>query len=112
MLRDAHHQRQGKKPAQHAATSVGNERQGQAGRGHEPQSHTHVNYDLGRHQADDANSDEVELIGKAVLTQGKDSFSSDRILYDRHKAVVKAGAAVKGGGKGGRVRITINPGGK
>ena len=60
----------------------------------------------------DANSDEVELIGKAVLTQGKDSFSSDRILYDRHKAVVKAGAAVKGGGKGGRVRITINPGGK
>jgi len=59
----------------------------------------------------DANSEEVLLIGKAVLTQGKDSFKSNRIRYDRRKAVVKAGAAVKGGGKkqGGRVRITINP---
>ncbi len=60
----------------------------------------------------DANNEEVVLIDKAVLTQGKDSFRSDRILYDRHKAVVKAGAAVAGSGnkKGKRVRITIDPG--
>ncbi len=60
----------------------------------------------------DAGSEEVVFIGKAVLTQGKDSFRSDRILYDRHKAVVKAGAAISDSGKkkGERVRITIDPG--
>lgn len=62
----------------------------------------------------DANKEEVVLIDQAVLTQGKDSFRSDRILYDRRKAVVKAGAAVAGSGakKGERVRITIDPGGR
>lgn len=60
----------------------------------------------------DANSEEILLIGKAVLTQGKDSFRSDRILYDRNKAVVKAGASVPespGSTKPARVRITIDP---
>lgn len=60
----------------------------------------------------DANREEILLLGKAVLTQGKDSFSSDRILYDRNKAVVKAGASVSkktGSEKGERVRITIDP---
>ena len=33
------------------------------------------------------------LIGNAKLTQGADTFSSDRIVYDRVKSVVKAGAA-------------------
>ena len=60
----------------------------------------------------DANSEAVVLIGNAVLTQDKDSFRSDRIVYDRGKAVVNAGAAVAGSGKkkGERVRITIDPG--
>lgn len=49
-------------------------------------------------------SEELILSGKARLTQGKDSFASDRIVYDRVKAVVKAGAAAKGSE---RVRITI-----
>jgi lipopolysaccharide export system protein LptA len=54
----------------------------------------------------DVNSEEIVLIDDAVLTQGKDSFSSDRILYDRNKAVVKAGASAKGRE---RVRISIDP---
>lgn len=45
------------------------------------------------------------MIGDAVLIQGKDSFKSDRIIYDRSKAVVKAGAAAQGSG---RVKITID----
>ena len=49
-------------------------------------------------------SEELILSGKARLSQGKDSFASDRIVYDRVKAVVKAGAAAKGSE---RVRITI-----
>jgi lipopolysaccharide export system protein LptA len=60
----------------------------------------------------DANREEILLLGKAVLTQGKDSFSSDRILYDRNKGVVKAGASVSkkvGPEKRERVRITIDP---
>lgn len=51
-------------------------------------------------------SEELILSGKARLSQGKDSFASDRIVYDRVKAVVKAGAAAKGSE---RVRITIQP---
>jgi lipopolysaccharide export system protein LptA len=54
----------------------------------------------------DANSEEVLLIGEALLTQGKDTFRSDRILYDRSKAMVKAGASAKGKQ---RVRISIDP---
>jgi lipopolysaccharide export system protein LptA len=54
----------------------------------------------------DAGSEEILLIDNAQLTQGKDKFSSDRILYDRNKAVVKAGASAKGSQ---RVRISIDP---
>lgn len=50
-------------------------------------------------------SEELVLIGDAELTQGKDSFKSDRIVYDRVKARLKAGAAAQGKQ---RVKITIN----
>ncbi len=49
-------------------------------------------------------SEELVLIGGATLTQGKDSFASDRIVYDRVQARVKAGAAAQGKE---RVKITI-----
>ena len=49
-------------------------------------------------------SEVLLMIGEAVLTQGKDSFRSDRITYDRARAVVKAGAAAQGKE---RVKITI-----
>lgn len=51
-------------------------------------------------------SDELTLTGEALLTQGEDRFSSDRIVYDRKNAKVKAGASAEGTQ---RVRITINP---
>ncbi len=54
----------------------------------------------------DSTSEQILLIDQAKLTQGKDSFASDRILYDRNKAVVKAGASAKGKK---RVRISITP---
>jgi lipopolysaccharide export system protein LptA len=54
----------------------------------------------------DAASNEILLIDHAELTQGKDRFSSDRILYDRARAVVKAGASAHGRQ---RVHITITP---
>jgi len=62
----------------------------------------------------DAGSEEILLLDQAVLSQGKDSFRSDRILYDRNKAVVKAGKSVAKGaaGRSERVRITIDPAGK
>jgi lipopolysaccharide export system protein LptA len=53
----------------------------------------------------DANSDTVYLIDKARITQGNDSFDSDRIQYDRVNAVMKAGASAQGKQ---RVRITID----
>ncbi len=49
-------------------------------------------------------SEELVFSGNARVTQGKDSFSSDRIVYDRVKSVVKAGSAAKGKE---RVRIII-----
>lgn len=52
-------------------------------------------------------SEELVLSGDAHLNQGKDQFQSDRIVYDRVKAVVKAGAAAQGKE---RVRVTIQPG--
>ncbi|MES9846139.1 MAG: lipopolysaccharide transport periplasmic protein LptA [Candidatus Sedimenticola sp. PURPLELP] len=52
----------------------------------------------------DSNSEILHMIGDAVLSQGKDTFKSDRINYDRAKAVVKAGASAKGKQ---RVRVTI-----
>ena len=53
-----------------------------------------------------ANSDELFLSNEAVLTQGKDSFASDKIYYDRKLGVVKAGASAQGKQ---RVRIVIDP---
>lgn len=50
--------------------------------------------------------EEILLIDRARLIQGRDSFSSDRILYDRGKAVVKAGASAHGRQ---RVHISITP---
>jgi len=54
----------------------------------------------------DVGSEILILQGKAKLAQGKDRFSSDRIVYDRNKKVVKAGGAAKGKK---RVHITIDP---
>ena len=46
------------------------------------------------------------MTDNAELSQGSDRFSSDRIVYDRVKAKLKAGAAAKGSE---RVRVTIQP---
>lgn len=54
-----------------------------------------------------ANSETVYMIGDAILIQGKDTFKSDRITYDRAKAVVKAGASAKG-----KQRVKVTIGGK
>ena len=54
----------------------------------------------------DFNSEELTLNGDAVLTQNNDSFRSDRIVYDRVKAQLKAGAAAKGSE---RVKVIIHP---
>lgn len=51
-----------------------------------------------------ANSEIINMTGDAVLTQGQDTFKSDRIIYDRARAVVKAGASAQGKE---RVRVTI-----
>lgn len=50
--------------------------------------------------------DEITLIDEAVLYQGNDRFSSDRIVYDRANARVKAGGSARGSE---RVKITITP---
>ena len=52
------------------------------------------------------NSAKLELTGKAVLVKGKNTFKNDRIIYDREKAIVKAGTSAKGKE---RVKITIGP---
>ena len=52
----------------------------------------------------EVDSENLLMAGDAVLIQGKDSMRSDRIVYDRVRAVVKAGAAAKGKQ---RVRISI-----
>lgn len=51
-------------------------------------------------------SENLLLAGDAVLQQGPDSMRSDRIVYDRVRSVVKAGAAAQGKQ---RVRIAIDP---
>ena len=53
-----------------------------------------------------ADKDELTLIDQAVVFQGTDTFRSDRILYDRINAKVKAGASAKGKE---RVKIHITP---
>mgnify|MGYP001818406891 FL=1 len=52
------------------------------------------------------NSTKLELTGKAVLVKGKNTFKNDKIIYDRVKAIVKAGTSAKGNE---RVKITIGP---
>lgn len=54
----------------------------------------------------DADSDTLYLTGNAILKQGKDSLKSDRIVYDRAKAVVRAGASAQGEK---RVKVSIQP---
>jgi lipopolysaccharide export system protein LptA len=54
----------------------------------------------------DADKNEINLIGKAVLYQGKDTFRNDRIIYERATGEVKAGAIAQGKE---RVRILVNP---
>jgi lipopolysaccharide export system protein LptA len=54
-------------------------------------------------------SEELVLTGDAIVLQGKDTFQSDRITYDRVRSVVKGGAAAKGKE---RVRITVDPKGR
>jgi len=49
---------------------------------------------------------ELTLINQAVLTQGKDTFRNDRIVYDRTKSQVKAGTIAEGKE---RVKIMISP---
>ncbi len=51
------------------------------------------------------NSKILLLIGNASLNQGGNTFKSDRIVYDRAKAVVKAGASANGKQ---RVRVTLD----
>jgi len=51
-------------------------------------------------------TEEMILTDQAVLRQGKDSFRSDRIVYDRVQAKLKAGAAAAGKE---RVRVQIQP---
>ncbi|MCB1829612.1 MAG: lipopolysaccharide transport periplasmic protein LptA [Chromatiaceae bacterium] len=51
-------------------------------------------------------SEIVYMVGDAIMIQGKDTFRSDRITYDRVKGQVKAGASAKGQQ---RVRIAVQP---
>ncbi|NCA87852.1 MAG: lipopolysaccharide transport periplasmic protein LptA [Gammaproteobacteria bacterium] len=53
-----------------------------------------------------ATKDEITLIDQAVVFQGADTFRSDRIVYDRLNARVKAGTSAQGKE---RVRIQITP---
>jgi len=55
----------------------------------------------------EVNSEILVLIGKASLTRAGNTTKSDRIVYDRVRHKVKAGAAAQGKK---RVRITIQPG--
>jgi lipopolysaccharide export system protein LptA len=49
-------------------------------------------------------SEELVMTGNAVLYQGKDSFRSDRITYDRKSGMLKGGSSAKGKR---RVQVTI-----
>ena len=41
-------------------------------------------------------SEELIMIGNAVLYQGNDSFRSDRITYDRKSGILKGGSSAQG----------------
>jgi len=49
---------------------------------------------------------QIVLIQDAMLQQEKDRFYNDRIVYDRERALVKAGTSAQGKQ---RVRVTIAP---
>ena len=53
------------------------------------------------------NSARLELTGKAQLTKANNTFKNDRIIYDREKAIVKAGTSAAG-----KERVKITIGGK
>lgn len=44
----------------------------------------------------EADAEEITLIDQALLFQGEDTFRSDRIVYDRARARVKAGTSAQG----------------
>ncbi|MGD8914024.1 MAG: lipopolysaccharide transport periplasmic protein LptA, partial [Candidatus Thiodiazotropha sp.] len=50
--------------------------------------------------------DELLLIDDALLEQGNNRFSSDRIIYNREKAIVRAGGSAQGKQ---RVQVVIEP---
>lgn len=50
--------------------------------------------------------DELLLFDEAVVEQGKDQFRSDRIIFQRSKSLVKAGASAQGKE---RVHVIIEP---
>lgn len=50
--------------------------------------------------------EEIVLIGNASFNRNQDSFSSDRIFYDRNRGIIKAGASAQGHQ---RVHISIMP---
>lgn len=54
----------------------------------------------------DADRDEITFIDQAELTQGRDRFASDRIVFNRTTERVTAGASAQGRE---RVRIMITP---
>lgn len=51
-------------------------------------------------------SDELLMIDNALLEQGGDSFRNDRIIYNRSKAMVRAGTSAQGKQ---RVQVVIEP---
>jgi len=59
-----------------------------------------------RHMEYDRTKDEITLIDQVVLSQGKDTFRSDRIVYHRAQTRVKAGTIAAGKE---RVKIRISP---
>jgi lipopolysaccharide export system protein LptA len=51
-------------------------------------------------------SDEFLMIDDAVLEQGSNRFNNDRIIYNRSKAIVRAGTSAQGKK---RVQVVIEP---
>lgn len=54
----------------------------------------------------DLDIDQITLFDDAILIQGPDTFENDRIVYDRLRTQVKAGASASGSE---RVRIMLTP---
>ena len=62
-----------------------------------------------RHVEYEVDSENLTMDGDALLVKGEDRMRSDRIVYDRVRSIVKAGAAAAGKQ---RVRISIEAPGK